>query len=44
MRNIFERLAAIRRETIEMHGVSFEKLTTPEADQQRILDLLKVRL
>lgn len=44
MRNVFERLAAIRRETIEMNGVIFEKVTTPEADQQRILDLLKVRL
>ena len=44
MRNVIERLAAIRREKIAMAGVEFEKVTTPQADQQSILDYLQVRL
>jgi hypothetical protein len=44
MRNVIERLAAIRREKIAMGTVEFEKVTTPEPDQQTILDYLKVRL
>jgi hypothetical protein len=44
MRNVIERLAAIRREKIVMGAVEFQKVTTPEADQQTILDYLKVRL
>src|ERR1700682_2556378 len=44
MRNVIERLAAIRREKIAMAGVEFEKVTTPQADQQSILDHLQVRL
>ena len=44
MRNVIERLAAIRREKIVMGAVEFEKVTTPEPDQQTILDYLKVRL
>jgi hypothetical protein len=44
MRNVIERLAAIRREKIAMGAVEFEKVTTPEPDQQTILDYLKVRL
>jgi transposase len=44
MRNLIERLAAIRREKITMGTVEFEKVTTPEPDQQTILDYLKVRL
>jgi transposase len=44
MRNVIERLAAIRREKITMGTVEFEKVTTPEPDQQTILDYLKVRL
>ena len=39
-----ERLAAIRREKIAMVTVEFEKVTTPEPDQQTVLDYLKVRL
>jgi hypothetical protein len=37
-------LAAIRRDKIVMGDVEFEKVTTPEPDQQTILDYLKVRL
>ncbi len=44
MENVIERLAAIRRERVKMAGVEFNRVTTPEADQQRILDLLKVTL
>jgi hypothetical protein len=44
LRNVIERLAAIRREKIVMGAVEFEKFTTPETDQQTILDYLKVRL
>ena len=44
VRNVIERLAAIRREKIAMGTVEFEKVTTPEPDQQTILDYLKVRL
>jgi hypothetical protein len=44
LRNVIERLAAIRRETITIAGVEFEKVTTPQADQQTILDYLQVRL
>jgi transposase len=44
VRNVIERLAAIRREKIVMGAVEFEKVSTPEPDQQTILDYLKVRL
>jgi len=44
VRNVIERLGAIRREKIAMGTVEFEKITTPEPDQQTILDYLKVRL
>jgi DDE family transposase len=44
LRNVIERLAAIRREKIVMAGVQFEKVTLPQSDQQKILDHLKVRL
>jgi hypothetical protein len=44
LRNVIERLAAIRRETILLAGVEFDKVTVPQADQQTILDYLQVRL
>jgi len=44
MRNVIERLCAIRRENLVMAGVEFQKITTPQADQQRILDALRVKL
>jgi hypothetical protein len=44
MCNVIERVAAIRREKIAMAGVEFEKVTTPQADQQSILDDLLVCL
>src|SRR5246500_1615630 len=42
VRNVLERLAAIRREKIAMAGVQFDKVTVPQADQQKILDYLQV--
>ncbi len=44
MENVIQRLAAIRRERVKMAGVEFDRVTTPEADQQRILDLLEVTM
>ena len=44
MRNVIERLTAIRRERLVMAGVEFEKITTPQADQQKILDALQVKM
>jgi hypothetical protein len=44
LRNVIERLAAIRRDKVVLGDVEFEKVTTPEPEQQTILDYLKVRL
>jgi hypothetical protein len=42
--NVIQRLMAIRREKVSLAGAEFLHITTPEPDQQRILDLLGVRL
>ena len=42
--SVMERLKAIRREKREIEGVAFEQTTVVSADQQRILDLLKIKL
>ncbi len=42
--NVIQRLMAIRRVTVSMSGTQFLQVTTPEPDQQRILDLLRVKL
>jgi transposase len=42
--NIVQRLMAIRREKVSLAGAEFLQITTPEPDQQHILDLLNVRL
>jgi hypothetical protein len=44
VRNVIERLAAIRREAILMAGIQLEKITLPQADQQKLLDYLQVSL
>lgn len=44
MENVVENLAAIRMERIQVSGIQFEQVSQPNARQQRILDLLKVRL
>ena len=42
--NVIARLAAIRRERVSLAGSEFHKVTVLEPDQQRILDLLGIRL
>ena len=42
--NVIQRLMAIRREKVSLADVEFFQTTTPEPDQQRILDLLGVKL
>jgi hypothetical protein len=42
--NVIERLMALRREKASLAGMEFLQTTTPEPDQQHILDLLKIRL
>jgi len=42
--HVIARLAAIRREKVTLAGAQFHQVTEPEPDQQRILDLLGVRL
>ena len=44
MCNVIERLAAIRRDRVKMAGVEFDKITTPQEDQQAILKALGVKL
>ena len=44
LRNVIERLVAIRRQKIVMGALEFEKVSMPDPDQQTILDYLKVRL
>jgi transposase len=42
--NVIERLKAIRIQTIRSAGIEFKRVTSPDAEQQRILDLLGVAL
>jgi transposase len=42
--NIIQRLMAIRRELISLAGAQFLQKTTPDDEQQRILDLLNVKV
>lgn len=42
--NVIQRLMTIRREKVSLAGTEFLQITTPEPDQQSILDLLQVRL
>jgi transposase len=44
MENVVQRLAAIRRERVQMAGVEFNKVTEPDEEQRRILDLLEVKM
>lgn len=44
IKNVLERLQCIRRERVRHAGIEFEQTTTPDADQQRILNLLQVKL
>jgi transposase len=42
--NVLERLKAIRQERAKLNGIEFNQVTVPQADQQEILELLKVKL
>jgi transposase len=41
---VIARLSAIRRQRVRLNQVEFEQVCAPQADQQRILDLLRVKL
>ena len=42
--NVLEKLKAIRRERVRLAGVEFEQTSTPDPDQQKILDLLGIKM
>jgi hypothetical protein len=42
--NLIERLMGIRKERVKVAEVEFDQVTQADAEQQKILDLLKVRL
>ena len=42
--NVIERLKALRREKVQLAGAEFHQVSVPEPDQQRILDLLGIKL
>ncbi len=44
MSNVIERLCSIRRERISMAGVEFDKITSPQDDQQQILNALQIKM
>jgi transposase len=44
MENALERLKGIRRERVKMAEVEFDHVTQADEEQQRILDLLKIKL
>jgi len=42
--NVIARLKALRREKVQLAGAEFHQVSVPEPDQQRILDLLGIKL
>jgi transposase len=42
--NVIERLAGIRKQRVKVAGVEFDQVTQADQEQQRILDLMKVKL
>lgn len=42
--NVIERLRAIRKQRVKVAGVEFDQLTQADQEQQKILDLMKVKL
>jgi transposase len=42
--NVLERLKAIRQQRVRLNGIEFNQITSPYQDQQKILELLKVKL
>ena len=44
MENVLEHLSGIRRQRVRVAGTEFEQVTEADAPQQRILDLLQIKL
>ena len=44
MENVIQNLAGIRKERIKVSGAEFDQVSQPNEEQQRILDLLKIKL
>lgn len=42
--NVIERLSAIRKQRVKVAGVEFDQVTQADQEQQKILDLMKVKL
>lgn len=42
--NVIERLRAIRKQRVKVAGVEFDQVTQADQEQQKILDLMKVKL
>jgi transposase len=42
--NVIERLAAIRRQRVQVKGIEFNQVTQPDEEQQQILDLLGIKM
>jgi transposase len=42
--NVIERLAAIRRQRVQVKGVEFDQVTQPDEEQEHILDLLQITM
>ena len=42
--NVVERLKGIRRERVSVAGVEYDQVTQPDEEQQKILELLKVKM
>jgi transposase len=44
LENVIERLRAIRKQRVKVAEVEFDQITQPDREQQKILDLMKVKL
>jgi transposase len=44
VQNVIERLKAIRKQRVKVAGVEFDQVTQADEEQQKILDLMKVKL
>lgn len=42
--NVIERLSAIRKQRVKVAGIEFDQVTQADEEQQKILDLMKVKL
>ena len=42
--NVMERLKGIRRERVSVAGVQYDQVTQPDQEQQKIMELLKLKM